>query len=61
MMKRMAGAALWLALSGVVLAPTAQEIAAQAVVCFKKKCVIFPDGTASCQYTQVDCSQVNIQ
>jgi hypothetical protein len=61
MMKRKAGAALWLALFAGALVPTAQVIVAQTVVCYKKKCVVYPDGTAICEYTPVDCSQVNIQ
>jgi len=61
MMNRKAGTALWLALVGGALVPTAQEIVAQTVVCFKKKCVVYPNGSAICEYTPVDCSQVNIQ
>lgn len=54
-------AVLWLALSGVSLVPVVQEIAAQTVVCFKKKCVVYPDGSAICEYTPVDCSKVSIE
>lgn len=61
MMKRSARAALWLALLGGVLVPAAQEVVAQTVVCFKKKCVVYPNGEAICQYTPVDCSQVSIE
>lgn len=61
MMNRTAGAALSLALLGGVLVPAAQEAAAQTLVCFKKKCVVYADGTSYCQYTQVDCSEVSIQ
>lgn len=53
--------ALWLVLSGIVLAPAAADLVAQTVVCFKKKCVVYPDGSAICEYTPVDCSKVEIQ
>lgn len=54
-------AALWLALLGGVLVPAAQEIVAQTLVCYKKKCVVYSNGEAICQYTPVDCSQVSIE
>ncbi|HEY0014971.1 MAG TPA: hypothetical protein VGC13_01590 [Longimicrobium sp.] len=54
-------AVLWLALFGVALIPAVREIAAQTVVCFRKKCVVYPDGSAVCEYTPVDCSKVNIE
>jgi hypothetical protein len=56
-----ARAALWLALVCGVLLAAVQQVAAQVVVCYKKKCVVYPDGEAICQYTPVDCSQVSIE
>jgi hypothetical protein len=50
----------WLVLSVVALVPAAQDIVAQTTVCFKKKCLVYPNGSAICEYTPVDCSQVNI-
>ncbi|HEU4883599.1 MAG TPA: hypothetical protein VFT45_15170 [Longimicrobium sp.] len=61
MIKHKLGTALWLALFAGALMPTAQAIVAQTVVCYKKKCVVYPNGSAICEYTPVDCSQVNIQ
>lgn len=59
-MRRKAAAFLWIALSSTVLVATAWDVAAQTLVCFKKKCVIYPDGSAVCEYTPVDCSQVEV-
>ena len=59
-MRRKAAAVLWIALSSTVLVKTAQEVVAQTLVCFKKKCVIYPDGSAVCEYTPVDCNQIEI-
>ena len=61
MKRRGARAVLWLGLLGGVLVPAAQEIVAQTLVCFKKKCVVYPNGEAICQYTPVDCSLVSIE
>ena len=51
----------WLFLAAVALAPAASGAAAQTLVCFKKKCLIYADGTSVCEYTPVDCSKVEIQ
>lgn len=61
MMRQSVRFALCLALLGGIVIPTAHEIVAQTVVCYKKKCVVYPDGEAICQYTPVDCGQVNIE
>jgi hypothetical protein len=31
---------------------------AQEVLCYRKKCVEYPDGSKICQLTPVDCTQV---
>ena len=58
MMNRKVRAALWLAMVGAVVVPTAQVIVAQSVLCFKKTCLVYPDGKAICEYKPVDCATI---
>lgn len=50
-----------LVLAGIVFVPMAWEAVAQTTVCFKKKCLVYPDGSSICEYTPVDCSKVSIE
>jgi len=35
--------------------------AGQTVLCYKKKCAEYPDGTKICELKPVDCDQVQVQ
>jgi hypothetical protein len=51
----------WLVLAGIVFAPAGWEAVAQTTICFKKKCLVYPNGSSICEYTPVDCSKVSIE
>ncbi len=59
-MMRQIATTVFIAFGAALLTSQVTPATAQTVICYKKKCLEYPDGSSICQLTPVDCDQVQI-